>query len=122
MASDDPDFESKAADIIGLYLNPPRPASCAATSMPIPPTPGLFSGSTQIQPAGFVVTKSLRQATRTGHQSYKGTAPSLFGTARSVRSHPTMSNDSFRFDLAPLAEMMLRIERTVFTSLANEPC
>jgi hypothetical protein len=23
MASDDPDFETKAADIIGLYLNPP---------------------------------------------------------------------------------------------------
>ena len=27
MASDDPDFESKAADIIGLYLNPPRHAA-----------------------------------------------------------------------------------------------
>jgi len=26
MASDDPEFESKAADIIGLYLNPPRHA------------------------------------------------------------------------------------------------
>jgi hypothetical protein len=27
MASDDPDFESKAADIVGLYLNPPRHAA-----------------------------------------------------------------------------------------------
>lgn len=27
MASDDPDFESKAADIIGLYLNPPQQAA-----------------------------------------------------------------------------------------------
>src|SRR5512132_818965 len=27
MASDDPDFESRAADIIGLYLNPPRHAA-----------------------------------------------------------------------------------------------
>jgi transposase len=27
MASDDPDFERKAADIIGLYLNPPRHAA-----------------------------------------------------------------------------------------------
>jgi transposase len=27
MASDDPNFESKAADIIGLYLNPPRHAA-----------------------------------------------------------------------------------------------
>jgi transposase len=27
MTSDDPDFESKAADIIGLYLNPPRHAA-----------------------------------------------------------------------------------------------
>jgi transposase len=27
MASDDPDFETKAADIIGLYLNPPRHAA-----------------------------------------------------------------------------------------------
>ena len=26
-ASDDPDFETKAADIIGLYMNPPRPAA-----------------------------------------------------------------------------------------------
>jgi hypothetical protein len=27
MASNDPDFESKAADIIGLYLNPPQTRS-----------------------------------------------------------------------------------------------
>ncbi len=27
MASDDPDFESKAADIIGLYLHPPQHAA-----------------------------------------------------------------------------------------------
>jgi hypothetical protein len=27
MASDDPDFESKAADIIALYLNPPQHAA-----------------------------------------------------------------------------------------------
>jgi transposase len=27
MASDDPDFEAKAADIIGLYLNPPQNAA-----------------------------------------------------------------------------------------------
>ena len=27
MASNDPDFERKAADIIGLYLNPPRHAA-----------------------------------------------------------------------------------------------
>jgi hypothetical protein len=27
LASEDPDFESKAADIIGLYLNPPRHAA-----------------------------------------------------------------------------------------------
>src|SRR5258708_1193395 len=27
MASDDPDFEAKAADIIGLYLNPPQHAT-----------------------------------------------------------------------------------------------
>src|SRR5436853_3395002 len=26
MASDDPDFETKAADVIGLYLNPPAQA------------------------------------------------------------------------------------------------
>ena len=28
MASSDPDFEAKAADIIGLYLNPPQHARC----------------------------------------------------------------------------------------------
>jgi hypothetical protein len=27
MASDDPDFEAKLADIIGLYLNPPQLAA-----------------------------------------------------------------------------------------------
>src|SRR5260221_7289332 len=27
LASDDPEFESKAADIIGLYLNPPQHAA-----------------------------------------------------------------------------------------------
>jgi hypothetical protein len=26
MASNDPDFERKAADVIGLYVNPPAPA------------------------------------------------------------------------------------------------
>ena len=26
-ASDDPDFETKAADIIGLYMNPPQHAA-----------------------------------------------------------------------------------------------
>jgi hypothetical protein len=26
MASDDPDFETKAADVIALYLNPPQHA------------------------------------------------------------------------------------------------
>jgi hypothetical protein len=30
MASDDPDFEAKAADIIGLYLDPPARAGCFA--------------------------------------------------------------------------------------------
>jgi hypothetical protein len=27
MASDDPDFERKAADVIGLYVNPPKHAA-----------------------------------------------------------------------------------------------
>ena len=44
MQSDDPDFETKAADVIGLYLNPPDHASQAAqpratpapTQLPIP--------------------------------------------------------------------------------------
>jgi hypothetical protein len=27
MASDDPDFERKAADVIGLYVNPPQHAA-----------------------------------------------------------------------------------------------
>lgn len=30
MASDDPDFERKAADVIGLYLNPPQHAAVFA--------------------------------------------------------------------------------------------
>ena len=36
MASDDPDFERKAADVIGLYLNPPQHAAGSA-SMRRPP-------------------------------------------------------------------------------------
>jgi transposase len=31
MASDDPDFERKAADIIGLYLSPPQHAACSVS-------------------------------------------------------------------------------------------
>ena len=31
MASDDPDFEAKAADIIGLYLNPPQKLPCSVS-------------------------------------------------------------------------------------------
>ena len=33
MLSDDPDFETKAADVIGLYINPPQHAAvfCAVT-------------------------------------------------------------------------------------------
>jgi len=30
LASDDPDFETKAADVIGLYLIPPQHAACFA--------------------------------------------------------------------------------------------
>jgi hypothetical protein len=30
MRSDDPDFERKAADVIGLYLNPPQQAAVFA--------------------------------------------------------------------------------------------
>ena len=36
MASNDPEFERKAADIIGLYMNPPRHAAL----QPGHPTPG----------------------------------------------------------------------------------
>jgi hypothetical protein len=34
MRSDDPDFERKAADVLGLYLNPPQHAAgaCATPS------------------------------------------------------------------------------------------
>ena len=40
MASDDPDFETKAADIIGLYLNPPQHAAvfCVDEKTAIPGT------------------------------------------------------------------------------------
>src|SRR5437867_13080690 len=32
LASDDPDFEAKAADIIGLYLEPPQMRPCSAST------------------------------------------------------------------------------------------
>lgn len=32
MASNDPDFEAKAADVIGLYLNPPAHAAAFDTA------------------------------------------------------------------------------------------
>jgi hypothetical protein len=45
-------------------LRPPIwPASCAATSMPIPPMPDLSSGSTQTRFAASALTNSLRQST-----------------------------------------------------------
>jgi hypothetical protein len=34
MASNDPDFETKAADIIGLYLHPPQHAAVFASMSP----------------------------------------------------------------------------------------
>ena len=36
MASDDPDFEAKAADIIGLYLNPPSMRRCFVSMRRLP--------------------------------------------------------------------------------------
>jgi hypothetical protein len=92
LASDDPDFESKAADIIDLYLNPPQHAAvfCADEKTAIqaldrldpelplrraaPNVTGLIetwfskverdaSGNIPIRPAASAVTLSLRQAT-----------------------------------------------------------
>jgi len=42
MASDDPEFESKAADIIGLYLKPPQHAAvfCVDERPPFKPWTG----------------------------------------------------------------------------------
>jgi len=39
MASNDPDFETKAADIIGLYLNPPAHAAVSASMKKRPSRP-----------------------------------------------------------------------------------
>jgi hypothetical protein len=36
MASDDPDFESKAADIIGLYIKPPSMRRCSVSTRRLP--------------------------------------------------------------------------------------
>lgn len=45
MASNDPDFERKAADIIGLYLNPPQHAAVFCgddMALTCPPRPYIF--------------------------------------------------------------------------------
>jgi transposase len=44
MASDDPDFESKAADIIGLYISPPQHAAVFCIAGSAGPCAAAFAG------------------------------------------------------------------------------
>lgn len=70
MASDDPDFESKAADILGLYLNPPEHAAVFCVDE-----------KTAIQALGRldpVLPLSPGRAERHGFQYYRHGALSLY--------------------------------------------
>src|SRR5258708_11287298 len=62
LASDDPDFESKAADIIGLYLNPPQHAAvfCVGEKTSI-------QALDRLDP---VLPRSARRAERHGFEYY----------------------------------------------------
>ena len=58
MASNDPDFETKAADIIGLYLDPPRHISALGRrDRVLPLSPG------RVERHGFEYSRSMTAAT-----------------------------------------------------------
>ncbi len=70
MASDDPDFETKAADVIGLYLNPPEHAAvfCVDEKTAI-------QALDRLDP---VLPLSLCRAERHGYEYYRHGTPSLY--------------------------------------------
>ena len=77
LASDDPDFESKAADIIGLYLNPPRHAAvfCVDEKTAI-------QALDRLDP---VLPLSPGRAERHGFEYYRHGTLSLCGTGYAIR-------------------------------------
>ena len=81
MASDDPDFETKAADIIGLYLNPPHRATWVRV---LPPRHVIV-----VRGSGREVGQGARQNGRPPHQ--RGVRR-LFGTGSGAL--PTQTGNS----------------------------
>src|ERR1700682_3093526 len=70
LASDDPDFESKAADIIGLYLNPPQHAAVFCVDERTP-----MQGLDRLDP---VLPLSPGRAERHGFEYYRHGTLSLY--------------------------------------------
>ncbi len=58
MASNDPDFETKAADIIGLYLNPPAHAALMRYICQYNKAPGTVKWK-YADPSRHIATKSV---------------------------------------------------------------
>src|SRR6202035_5537269 len=93
MASDDPDFERKAADVIGLYVNPPQHAAvfCVDEKTAI-------QALDRLDP---VLPLSPGRAERHGFEYYRHATPSLSAPHNTkggrVRGHPPARHTTEEF-------------------------
>jgi len=88
MASDDPDFEAKAADVIGLYLNPPQHAAVFAVDEKT-----AIQALDRLDP---ILPLSPGRAERHGFEYHRHGTLSLFAALKRVpaRSPATPSRDT----------------------------
>jgi transposase len=93
MASDDPDFETKAADIIGLYLNPPEHAAafCVDEKPPFRPWTGSIP-SCRSRQDGSSATVSNTAATEHCRSMPRWKRPPVVCTAKPQLATPARSS------------------------------
>src|SRR5208283_916652 len=86
MASDDPDFERKAADVIGLYLNPPQHAAvfCVHEKTALRSIPRLLS---RLANAPFLIKWMHRTRGRCSRQTGVGWSHSPNSAARTTTTN-----------------------------------
>src|ERR1700737_4558257 len=119
MASDDPDFERKAADVIGLYVNPPQHAAvfCVDEKTAI-------QTLDRLDP---VLPLSPRRAERHGFEYYRHGTLSLYAAlntkaARSwVRPRPTIPPKSLWLSWARLLRCNPGVARSTLSPTTSRP-
>src|SRR6266446_8317362 len=100
MASNDPDFEKKAADIIGLYLNPPAHAAVFSVD-----EKRAIQALDRLDP---VLPLSPRRAERHGFEYYRHGTLSLYG-ALNTQTGEVLAKTSARHTSAEFVDFLAKI-------------